>query len=66
MIEDAEPFYGEIPECQGVWATGAALEECQRELKEALEGWLILRLQKGLDVPELDGICLIEPAASAG
>ena len=25
MIEDEEPFYGEISECQGVWATGASL-----------------------------------------
>jgi predicted RNase H-like HicB family nuclease len=44
IINDAEPYYGEIPECQGVWATGKTLEECRRNLEEVLEGWLIIRL----------------------
>ena len=26
IIEDEEPYYGEIPELQGVWATGRTLE----------------------------------------
>jgi hypothetical protein len=33
MIEDEEPFYGHIPECPGVWATGRTLEECRDELR---------------------------------
>ena len=58
MIDDPEPFYGEIRECQGVWATGKTLEECRRNLLETLEGWLVLSLQKGLPIPALDGISL--------
>lgn len=27
IIEDAEPYYGEVPELPGVWATGPNLEE---------------------------------------
>ena len=30
IIEDTEPYYGEIPELKGVWATGKTLEECRR------------------------------------
>jgi len=58
MIKDEEPFYGEIEECKGVWATGKSLEECRRNLLGALEGWLILGLQRGLPIPALDGISI--------
>ena len=37
IIEDEEPFYGEVPELPGVWATGKTLEECRRNLASALE-----------------------------
>ena len=33
------PYYGEIPPCKGVWATGRTLEACREELREVLEGW---------------------------
>ena len=58
MIDDPEPFYGEIRECRGVWATGKTLEECRQTLLETLEGWLVLSLQRGLPIPSLDGISL--------
>ena len=29
IIEDGEPYYGEVPELKGVWATGKTLEECR-------------------------------------
>ena len=38
-IDDPEPFYGEIPELQGVWATGKTLEACRDDLMSALEDW---------------------------
>ena len=68
MINDEEPFYGEINECQGVWATGKTLEECRQNLLETLEGWLVLSLQRGLPIPSLDGICLLasEPSTVHG
>jgi len=68
IIDDPKPYYGEIPDCQGVWAHGQTLEECRRELKEALEGWLILSLQKSLPIPEIDSIKLTaeEPAPLHG
>lgn len=30
LIEDEEPYYGEVPALPGVWATGRSLEECRR------------------------------------
>jgi hypothetical protein len=32
IIEDKEPFYGEIPGLRGVWATAKTLEECRKNL----------------------------------
>ena len=53
IIKDEEPYYGEVPELAGVWATGKTLEECRRNLAEGLEGWLVVRLRRGLDVPAI-------------
>jgi predicted RNase H-like HicB family nuclease len=53
IIDDEEPYYGEVPELQGVWATGKTLEECRENLREAIEGWIIVRLQMGLPLPPL-------------
>lgn len=38
LIDDAEPYYGEIPELPGVWATGKTLEDCRRNLADVLHG----------------------------
>ena len=59
VIEDEEPYYGEVPELQGVWATGKTLEECRRNLAEVIDGWIIVRLRKGLPIPPISG-CIIE------
>ena len=53
IIEDEEPYYGEVPELEGVWATGKTLEECRRNLAEVIDGWLVVRLRKGLDIPPI-------------
>jgi predicted RNase H-like HicB family nuclease len=55
-IEDEEPFYGEIPGLEGLWATGKTLEECRNNLQDALQDWLIFSIAKSLSIPALDGI----------
>jgi len=55
IIDDEEPYYGEIAGLQGVWATGKTLEACRQDLREVIEGWIIVRLRKGLSIPPLDG-----------
>lgn len=46
IINDEEPYYGEIPEINGVWATGKSLEECRQQLRETLDEWLILETKR--------------------
>lgn len=53
IIQDEEPYYGVIPSLQGVWATGKTLEECRRNLREVLEGWIVIRLRQGLPIPSI-------------
>ena len=59
MINDEEPYYGEISELQGVWATGKTLEECRNKLRDVVEGWILLSVRKGLPIPRL-GSCEIK------
>jgi len=51
IIKDEEQYYGEVPELEGVWATGKTLEECRKNLAEVIDGWIIVRLRKGLSLP---------------
>jgi predicted RNase H-like HicB family nuclease len=57
LLDDGT-FYGEISDCQGVWANAATLEACREDLQDALEGWIILGLRLGHYLPILDGINL--------
>ncbi len=53
LIDDDEPYYGEVSELKGVWANGKTLEECRENLKEVIEGWILISLKKDLPVPSL-------------
>jgi predicted RNase H-like HicB family nuclease len=61
MIKDEEPFYGEVPELDGVWATGHSLEECRRNLADAVEDGLLSSIAKGLPIPTLQGTSIQLP-----
>ena len=61
MIDDAEPYYGEVPGLAGVWATGPTLEACRRNLAEAVEDWLLFSVAKALPIPELGGVSIRIP-----
>lgn len=54
-------FWGRIPACAGVVASGRTLSRCQRELRETLEGWLIVKLRHGDRIPVIAGVDLNEP-----
>jgi len=56
IIDDEEPYYGEITELKGVWANGKTLEECRNNLKEVIEGWLLISIKKGLPIPKLGDV----------
>ena len=61
IIRDEEPYYGAVTELKGVWATGKTLEECRKKLAEVVEGWIIIRLKKGLPIPPLGKYRIKEP-----
>jgi predicted RNase H-like HicB family nuclease len=66
MIEDEEPFYGQVVELRGVWATGKTLEECRKNLKDVIEGWILISIKKELKIPRLGKFAIKEihePAA---
>ena len=50
MIDDVEPFYGKVVGLQGVWATGKTLEECRQNLADTIDGWVLVRLSRGLPI----------------
>lgn len=51
IIEDEEPYYGEIGGLKGVWATGKTLEDCRSKLADVLDGWILVRLSRGMPIP---------------
>lgn len=59
IIDDAEPFYGEIPQLQGVWASAKTLEACRDELMSALEDWIAFRLRTGRSIPSIGGASIV-------
>jgi predicted RNase H-like HicB family nuclease len=56
ILKDEGTYYGEIPECNGVYANAATLEACREELREVLEEWVLFRVHRHLSLPVIDGI----------
>ena len=56
ILAENEGFYGEIPECRGVYANASTLEKCREELAEVLEEWLLFRIYKNLALPKIDDL----------
>ncbi len=52
-------WVAEIPVYPGVWGDGVTRSEAAEELRSALEGWILLKLQdRDDDLPTIDGISL--------
>ncbi|MBL8851915.1 MAG: type II toxin-antitoxin system HicB family antitoxin [Planctomycetaceae bacterium] len=58
LLSDDGSFYGEIPDCPGVYSNATTLEACRDELEQALEDWVLFRVHRHLELPEFDGISL--------
>ena len=56
IIDDKEPFFGEVREMPGVYASGITLEECRRNLADVVEGWLIVSIKRDMPIPEIGGL----------
>ena len=58
ILSDDGSFYGEISELSGVYANSETLEGCREELQDVLEGWILLRVARGLSVPPIGDVAL--------
>lgn len=56
IIEDEEPYYGEVDGLRGVWATGKTLEGCRNNLREVIEGWILISIKRDLEIPKLGDV----------
>jgi predicted RNase H-like HicB family nuclease len=63
LLSEEEGYYASIPELPGVWGNGETIEATRDDLREALEGWIALALQRGVPIPEIDGVGLAFMAA---
>jgi predicted RNase H-like HicB family nuclease len=54
IIEDRDPCYGEVPELAGVRAPGLTLEDYRKNHVDVIEGWIVIRLKRGLPIPPID------------
>lgn len=59
--DDKEPYYGSVPGLQGVWASGSTLEECRDRLADVIEGWVLIRLSRGLAIPPIGDAVVAAP-----
>lgn len=55
LLED-ETYFGEVPELAGAWANAETLEGCREELREVVEGWIVVGLRRGGSIPPIDGL----------
>ena len=53
LIDNKNIYYGEVTELRGVWAAGKTLEECRHNLVDVIDGRRVVRLRKGLPIPNL-------------
>ncbi len=65
ILEEDGEFFGQIPLCQGVHATGPTLEACRQELLSTLEDWVLFRIHRHLPSPDIDGLELSVKAEAA-
>ena len=54
-----ETWYGEVPGVRGAWANESTQETAEKELRESLTGWVILKIEdRDRDIPPFGGIDL--------
>ena len=47
------PIMVKYQSCRGFGATGKSLEECRQNLCEVVDGWVLVRLSRGLTIPAI-------------
>ncbi|MEK7543258.1 MAG: type II toxin-antitoxin system HicB family antitoxin [Patescibacteria group bacterium] len=52
IVKDGRGYHGYVPSLPGCHTDGMTIEETQKNLKEAMEGWLLTRLSHQWPIPE--------------
>ena len=56
--DDQRVFIGKVPECPGFFAQGNTRKEAEQNLRDVIEGNLLLALQLGFEIPPIKGITI--------
>ena len=56
-MEDGR-YFASISGFKGLWADGESKAECLRELRAALEEWLVIALREDEELPPIQGVSL--------
>lgn len=56
-LEDGT-YFGDIPGFAGLWANAPTEVECRKELRDTLEGWILLHVADHTPLPAVDGLTL--------
>ena len=56
--DDQGVFIGKVPECPGFFAQGNTRKEAEQNLRDVIEGNLLLALQLGFEIPPIKGITI--------
>lgn len=59
-LEDGTIFgsIADLPDFKGVWADADTDEACRDELRDVLEGWILLHISDHTPLPSIDGLTL--------
>ena len=57
-IEESGSVFATIPGFDGLWASALTKAEVNEELESALEGWILLGIALGHEIPVIDEIDL--------
>ena len=52
LVKDGNAYHGYVPALPGCHTDGKTIEETQKNLTEAIEGWIMARQELGWSVPD--------------
>ena len=58
MLRGGEGFVATVPGFKGLLAHADTLEACRDELQDVLQSWMLVRMDRGLRLPVIDGLDL--------
>lgn len=64
QFAEDQTYYCEVAACPGVWSNADTLEDALSELRDVLEGWILLGLERNEPIPAIDGIHVTADSAA--